>query len=231
VINQPIEQRPGIAGSFPIDLHIHTTAGSADSNLRPAVLSGRAREVGLGALLITEHFRVWRQHEAEDLAAATGVPVLRGMEWNTDLGHIIVLGVERYLPELRAAADLRRHVLDQGGLMIAAHPFRHAFDPIPALWKAHKSSDVSLDAACRHPMFAYVDAIEVVNGACTDRENDLARRVATALGLPGVGGSDAHYAEDVGRALTLLEHPVHDDAALIAAIRAGRVRAVRTAMG
>src|SRR5262249_32647771 len=145
----------------------------------------------------------------------------------TELGHILALGVDRYRPELRSAAELRRYVTDLGGLMIAAHPFRHAFDPIPALWKAHKSSDVSLEAACRHPSFALVDAVGVLNGASTDRENDLAAQVAAHLGLPGTGGSDAHYAEDVGRAVTRFEQPIGDEQALIAAIRAGCCRAVR----
>ena len=207
-------------------MHIHTTAGSADSNLRPPVLRERAVALGLSAVTITEHFRVWTPLEATELAAGTGLVVFRGMEWNTELGHILVLGVESYRPEIRSAAALRRYVLDAGGLMIAAHPFRHAFDPIPALWKAHKTSDVSLDAACRHPVFELVDAVEVLNGASTDRENELAAQVAARLGLPGVGGSDAHYAEDVGRAVTRVGEPVPDERALIAALRAGRCRAV-----
>ena len=211
--------------TFAIDLHIHTTAGSADSNLRHAVLRERAVALGLSGVHITEHFRVWNQLEAEELAAGTELVVLRGMEWNTDLGHILVLGVPAYRPEIRNAAQLRRYVLDQGGLMVAAHPFRHAFDPIPALWKAHKQTEVTLEAACRNPVFALVDAVEVLNGACTDRENEFTARVAAALGLPGVGGSDAHYAEDVGRAVTLVNQPARTEQELIAAIRAGRVRA------
>ena len=211
--------------TFPIDLHIHTTAGSADSNLRPAVLRDRAVVLGLGGVHITEHFRVWSQLEAEELAAGTGLVVLRGMEWNTDLGHILVLGVAAYRPEIRSAAELHRYVLDQGGLMIAAHPFRHAFDPVSYAWKAHKQAEVTVEAACRNPVFELVDAVEVLNGACTDKENEFTAQVAAALGLPGVGGSDAHYAEDLGRAVTLVNEPVRNERELIAAIRAGGVRA------
>lgn len=210
---------------FIVDMHNHTTAGSADSNLRPPVLRQRACALGLAAVTITEHFRIWNEFEAYDLAGDTGLLVFRGMEWNTELGHILVLGLDQYRPDLRAAADLRRHVTEKGGIMIAAHPFRHAFDPIPALWKAHKHTDVSLEAAVNHPVFELVDAIEVLNGASTDRENDLARQVALKLGLPMTGGSDAHYAEDVGRAVTLLDEPVATTADLIDAIRAGRCQA------
>lgn len=206
---------------FAIDMHLHTTAGSADSNLRAPVLRERALALGLAGVHISEHFRVWQPSEAAALAADTGLVVLRGMEWNTELGHILVLGVGAYRPEIRRAADLRRYVDDHDGLMIAAHPFRHAFDPIPALWKAHKAVEITLDGARQHPVFELVDAVETLNGACTERENRFAAEVAACLGLPGIGGSDAHYAEDVGRAVTLFAHPVADERALVAAIRAG----------
>ena len=212
---------------FAVDLHIHTTAGSADSNLRPPALRQRALALGLQGVTITEHFRVWNALEAADLAAGTALAVFRGMEWNTDLGHILVVGVEAYRPEIRRAVDLRRYVRDRGGLMIAAHPFRHAFDPIPALWKAHKATDLSLESGCGHPIFELVDAVEVLNGACTDRENDFTARVAARLGLPGVGGSDAHYAEDVGRAITLFDHPVRSEQELVATLRTGCFRVER----
>lgn len=210
---------------YAIDMHIHTTAGSADSNLRPPVLRERAATLGLHGVQITEHFRIWNRLEADELTAGLTLVALRGMEWNTELGHILVLGLDAYRPEIRDAAELRRYVVERGGFMIAAHPFRHAFDPIPALWKAHKSSDVSLEAAMRHPVFELVDAVEVLNGASTDKENDLTARVAAALGLPGVGGSDAHYAEDVGRAVTLFDDPIGTEQELIDALRRGCFRA------
>lgn len=210
---------------FAVDMHIHTTAGSADSSLRPPVLRQRALELGLQGVHISEHFRVWSEYEAAELVAGSALLVYRGMEWNTELGHILVLGVDAYRPEIRRIEELRRYVLDSGGLMIAAHPFRHAFDPIPALWKAHKSTDLSLEAACNHPVFGLVDAVEVLNGACTEKENDFTSRVAARLDLPGVGGSDAHYAEDIGRAVTFFADPAPDTRALILAIREGRVQA------
>ena len=179
---------------FAIDMHIHTTAGSADSNLRAPVLRGRATELGLQGVTITEHFRVWNRFEADDLAVGTDLLVYRGMEWNTEVGHILVIGVETYRPDIRRVSELRQYVLDCGGLMIAAHPFRHAFDPIPAIWKAHKHTDVTLDTACRHPVFELVDAVELLNGACTDKENDLAAQVADRLGLTGTGGCVVIYA-------------------------------------
>jgi predicted metal-dependent phosphoesterase TrpH len=212
---------------YAIDMHIHTTAGSADSNLRPPILRERAVALGLHGVQITEHFRVWNEFEAGEFTVGHDLLAFRGMEWNTELGHILVLGIDAYRPDIRSAAELRRYVLDRGGFMIAAHPFRHAYDPIAALWKAHKQSDVSIEAAARHPVFELVDAVEVLNGASTDKENDLAACVAVKLGLPGVGGSDAHYAEDVGRAVTLFEEPIQTEGELIDALRGGRFRPAR----
>lgn len=120
---------------------------------------------------------------------------------------------------------LRRYVQETGGLMIAAHPYRHAFDAVPAIWKAHKSEDRSVEAACAHPLLEFVDAIEVLNGACTDRENELAALVAAHPRMPGIGGSNAHDLEDVGRAVSLFDAPMCSEAQLVAAIRAGKVRA------
>lgn len=211
---------------FMVDLHIHTTAGSADSSLRPPVVRDRALALGIHGVNLTEHFRVWEPQEAEALTEGTGLLAFRGMEWSTDLGHILVLGVERYVPEIRRAEDLRRYVLECGGFMIAAHPFRHAFDPVPHVWKAHKDPDLSVEAACRNPVFTLVDAVEVLNGACTDRENELAALVAARLGLPGTGGSDAHYAENVGRAVTVFDRAIQDERELLVALREGAFRAV-----
>jgi hypothetical protein len=47
------------------------------------------------------------------------------------------------------------------------------------------------------------------------------------LGLHGVGGSDAHYAEDVGRAVTLFEEPIRTESELIDALRSGCFRPAR----
>jgi hypothetical protein len=47
-------------------------------------------------------------------------------------------------------------------------------------------------------IFQLVDAIEVLNGANTARENRFALEVANLVGKPGSGGSDAHSTSGVG---------------------------------
>ncbi|HZQ35810.1 MAG TPA: PHP domain-containing protein [Dehalococcoidia bacterium] len=211
-----------------IDLHVHTTAGSADSALKASRLAAHAREAGLDAVAITEHFRVWDAFEAQQARAEGGLPVLRGVEWNTDHGHVLVFGIERYESGVRRLEELRELVTAAGGFMIIAHPFRHFFDPPPARrWLAGEGPATMSAADCaRLPVFRLVDEIEVWNGNCTARENAFAAEVAALLGRRGTGGSDAHYGEDLGRCHTVFERAIDCEAALIAELRAGRFRAV-----
>jgi hypothetical protein len=71
-------------------------------------------------------------------------------------------------------------------------------------------------------VFQYVDAIEVVNGACSEQENLFAHAVAQHLGRKGVGGSDSHSAQSLGCAVTVLERTVSTVRELIEELQAGR---------
>jgi len=60
-----------------VDLHLRTSAGSADSAIKVAALGHQARTAGLDALAITEHFRTWEPFEAERVEAESGIELLR----------------------------------------------------------------------------------------------------------------------------------------------------------
>ena len=68
-----------------------------------------------------------------------------------------------------------------------------------------------------------LDAIEV-NGK-HPRTRTWVERIADHRDLPVVGGSDAHYPVEVGRAYTAVEAPELTPASVVAAIREGRVSA------
>src|SRR5262249_4510993 len=117
------------------DLHMHTTRHSPDSMMDPLVLVQRARELGLAALLITEHDWLWTEAELEDLrTAAAGLVVLAGIEVSAREGHFLVYGVHNpfAFPQGMGVAALCREVHAQGGAVVAAHPFRwgQPFDEI-----------------------------------------------------------------------------------------------------
>ena len=204
---------------FAFDLHVHTTAGSADASLRVQRLGEVARAAGLTGVLVTEHLRQWTPYEVAAAREEQGIIVIPAREWSTPLGHILALGVSNQSPELRDPARLRAAADAEGGFLIAAHPFRHFFDA-PRQGQ-HPSSLRTTDPAeaARLPLFSFVDAIEAINGNCTARENAFAEAVAAELDLPTTAGSDAHYEADLGRCSTLLPAPVLTIPELIDALR------------
>jgi predicted metal-dependent phosphoesterase TrpH len=214
---------------FSVDLHLHTNRGSSDSNLALKDLVDRASEIGIGAVCITEHDNMWDLREMAELSDKSGVMFLRGMEVTTDMGHIGAFGLERYIGGIYKLAELRRIVDLEGGILIANHPFRYKLDPrFSFINPDSEPIDSSFpDRAAKLKIFEMVDAIEVLNGACSEDENVFALQVARHLGLAEVAGSDSHSAGSVGCVTTLLDAPVKDERALIDAIRAKRCRAGR----
>jgi predicted metal-dependent phosphoesterase TrpH len=214
---------------FTVDLHLHTNRGSADSNMTPAELIARAHALAIGAVCITEHDHMWDLREVGELAASAGVLLLHGMEVTTDFGHIGVFGLDRYVGGIYKLAELRRVADEAGGILVANHPFRYKLD---ARFSFINPDSEPIDPehpehAAKLEIFRSVDAIEVLNGACSEEENRFALKVARALGLAEVAGSDSHSHRSVGCVTTLLEAPVTSERGLIEAIKSRRCAAGR----
>ena len=108
-----------------------------------------------------------------------------------------------------------------GGYMIAAHPFRG--------FKTFGIGQLQLtvEQACRRKVFEFVDAVEIGNGKLSSDENDMARKVAEKLGLPGTGGSDAHRVDEIASWVTVFEKDIEDENQLLQELHAGRFEAVK----
>jgi len=211
-----------------VDMHVHTVRGAADSSLTPEQLIEEARRIGLTGVNITEHDRVWETPQIEEFRRASGLFVSRGMEVSTDPWHMIVIGLDRYLPGIRRAAELRRVLDEVGGFMIVAHPFRHFFDPVHFRRDGRPPFDMTPEeAAERMPVFRLVDEIEVANGGCTPKENRFALEVARILGKRGIGASDCHSTNGVGYYVTVFEEELRDQEHMLALLRAGRFYAAQ----
>lgn len=209
------------------DLHIHTTKGSSDSSLTPEDMVLEADRLGLRGLCITEHAGPWDRHEFQQFAARHSVVLIRAMEVETDLGHILAFGLDRYQPGFNKAAELRRAATAVGGFVITAHPFRgvisgHGNRSRALLYQSvpdalpHTPHD-----ALEHPVFKLADAVEVANGGTVDRENQFALEVAGLLNLPVTGGSDAHSLHGLGKFVTEFPDEITTEAEFLRALHSG----------
>jgi predicted metal-dependent phosphoesterase TrpH len=210
-----------------IDFHTHTTRGSADSNLDIFALIDQAQKIGLHGVCITEHDNAWADPKIDDYARAHDVTLFRGIEVTTEWGHVGTFGLDQYVGGIYKVKELRRVVNDAGGFLIANHPFRYKLDPRFQFIHKTPAIDANDPASGAHALevFQYVDAIEIVNGACSEQENLFAHAVAQHVGLKGLGGSDSHSAQSLGCAVTVLERTVSTVHELIDELKAGRFSA------
>ena len=208
------------------DLHIHTTKGSGDSNLSPEEMVQEAERLGLKGLCLTEHSGPWDRHEFEAFARERNVVLIRAMEAETDMGHVLAFGVDRYLPGMERAEEIRRHVDEVGGFMITAHPFRGIHNPRPIarplLYKSGESLPETIEDAANHPVFRIANAVEVANGGTVDSENKFAVEVAEHLGMHCTGGSDAHSVNGLGRCVTVFPDEISNEAEFLKALKEGQ---------
>jgi len=202
-----------------IDLHIHTSPLSACSYLDPHELVQEAQRLKLDGICLTEHQVVWDPRQVDNLAREGGLKIFRGNEFTTNQGDILVFGFYDDIKELMLIQELHEKVKKADGYMIAAHPFR-GFKTFGI-----GQLQMTVDQACKRKVFDYVDAIEILNGKLSPDENDMARKVAEKLGLPGTAGSDAHRLDEIGTAVTVFENDIRDEKELLAELHAGRFRA------
>src|SRR3989304_311493 len=102
-----------------IDLHTHTHPLSHDSLLSPDDLIDAAKEAGLDGVCLTEHDFFWEPETAADLSRRHNFLVIPGIEVNTEDGHIVVFGLEKYVYGMHRMRELAALVEQAGGGMIA----------------------------------------------------------------------------------------------------------------
>lgn len=191
-----------------IDLHCHTFPRSQCSSLEPGELAAIARKRGLDGVCLTEHDTAWPGEELAAFAARTGLLVLAGIELSTDMGHILAYGLSDGSASLATAAGAAEAAAAQGAILFLAHPARDGM-----LRADRRTVD-------------YFASVEAINGSDSRLQNMAATGLAHGFRHPGIGGSDAHSAAEVGRAATRFLVPVTDTGTLVAALRAGQYEAV-----
>ena len=207
-----------------IDLHSHSYPKSDDSFMAVDELIESAKSTGLDGICLTEHDAFWSMDEAAALARRHNFLVFPGTEINTDMGHLLVFGLNHYIFGLHKLAFLRAKVKEAGAVAVAAHPYRRRFLEEPA--KKTNARTEMLDRAKDDPLFQICDAIETLNGRGTSPENEFSRDLGELLGARTTGGSDAHRVNQVGTAATLFSRSINSLGDLIEELRAGRFNVV-----
>jgi len=208
-----------------IDLHVHTCPASACSSLEPEELIIEAKRIGLDGVCLTEHDRLWLPEDLRRLRERHDFLVLGGIEITSMDGDILVFGLEEEPGGIPSLERLRQEVDSVGGIMLVSHPFRGAF--IAGKEFAIPGLGLTVEEACKEPVFQWVDGMEVLNGENSDSENEFALQVCQRLNTRGVGGSDAHKVEEVGRCVTRFLREIRDERDLIEELKAGRFQALR----
>ncbi|UNC90834.1 PHP domain-containing protein [Candidatus Contubernalis alkaliaceticus] len=194
-----------------IDMHVHTNISSACSCIDICQMIDYARYIGLDAICVTDHDTLHGARVAHKIGREKNFLILRGMEVNAVEGDFLVFGLEEDIEEGKfTAKEVLQMVSSAGGAAIAAHPYRR------------------FERALGDKIFSLTDyhAIEVKNGNTPGMLNEMARNAALQLNLPGIGGSDAHRLNEVGRYYTRFKTPVKNERELIEAIKLGEYEAM-----
>ena len=211
---------------FNFDLHVHTVKGSTDSGLLPEQLIAEAKRIGLNGVFLSEHGGGWNAAQIEHEFGESDLIVTTGLEVNTDMGHIIVIGLDSYVSGIHKLNTLREKIDEVGGVLIAAHPLRNFFNRPPynvnLLFGDWKVPPETPQQAAEHELFSLVDCIEVTNGANSEKENNFTLEIANYLNKPATGGSDSHSVQGIGKSFTIFENDISDRDSLLAEIKAKR---------
>jgi len=189
------------------DLHIHTMYSGVgrlgklrfpESISRPEEVVDAARAKGLDIICITDHNSTEGAFIAKEYAKRfDDIEVVIGEEVSTKDGEIVGLWLTEQIEPRLSAEETIGKIREQGGLVIAPHPFSFH---VPAI----KEKLFDLD----------VDGIEVLNGGHVDMySNRMATEVSKKYAgrWAEIGASDAHSVSTMGYAWTEFEGKGSDD--------------------
>ncbi|MFO7570365.1 MAG: PHP domain-containing protein [Smithellaceae bacterium] len=206
-----------------IDLHIHTRRYSGCSFISFEDIVGQAVEACLDGIAITEHGMRWPDEEFEKLrrqADSAGITIINGQEIHArndrgqSEGEYLVFGLGRSVTETLSAEKLVETVHAEGGILIAAHPYK-----LSRGGRSHYYGAGDLIYRLN------IDGIELCHPDHSDLAMRKVRQAMDTMKVPGTGGSDAHKILNIGSYVTLFEKPIANEEDFLNEIRAGRVRA------
>jgi len=204
-----------------LDLHSHSTF-SDDARATVAqyckwIAVQRTRGYRLDGFVLTEHRGYDEAADYAPLARAYDLLILKATELDTNRGHFLVYGVN---PTLRDRFDFRDVTLDANALVEAAEESGALAVPAhPGRFRVGFLDHLAGGAPSPRPRLA-----ELLNGASRPEENARAAAWLAQEGLPGIAGSDAHFANRIGHFATAFPGPLASMPALVEALKAGDFR-------
>jgi predicted metal-dependent phosphoesterase TrpH len=183
-----------------IDFHVHTCY-SGDSSISLKEVISFAKKRGLDGVAITDHNTV----KGAQKLKTKEIIIVPGIEVSTSQGHLLGININRPIP---AKLDMKESICkihEAGGIAIAPHPI--------AFYKSPPNRNIKL-----------YDAVEVINASSIPFSvlTHFSKKFANKLGVPQTGGSDSHYAPEIGSAYTVVEADSEKDE-IADAIRHGNV--------
>ncbi|MBI2846315.1 MAG: PHP domain-containing protein [Chloroflexi bacterium] len=203
-----------------IDIHTHTWPLSSDSLLTPEELIARAKASGLDGICLTDHDQFWDKNALAALTAKYDFLVLPGVELTTEEGHLLVFGLEKYVFGMHKASFVREVVDAVGGAIVVAHPYRKELAETDSA--SPEGFRQAMSRACASPIYQMAEAVEVLNGRGSAKENAFSLEVCQNLKKKGTASSDAHAPSDLGICATYFERKIQSLQELIQELKAGR---------
>lgn len=185
-----------------VDCHVHSYR-SGDSRTSLDQIETAAVEAGLDFVCITDHGTIEGADEARE--SFSQLEVIVGQECRTWAGEIIGLFLTERIPGNLQPEAVIEAIRGQGGLVYLPHPCCPMHNGL---------RDDFIER-----LLPEIDIVEIHNGKVGEAGNRRARELAVASSKAQGAGSDAHYAEFVGKAY--VEVPAFDDPA-------GFLRALRS---
>ncbi len=166
-----------------IDFHVHTCY-SHDSSITLKQVVSFAKRRKLDGVAITDHNTLKGALKLK----TREIIVIPGIEVSTLQGHLLGINVTTLIPPQRDIEETIQKIHDVGGIAVAPHPF--------SFYKSPPSRCVSC-----------YDAVEVMNASSIPFSviTYYSRKFAERLGIPQTGGSDSHYAPEIGLAYTMVK--------------------------
>jgi len=206
------------------DLHLHTDYYSSCSAISPEELIRQTVTLKLDGIAFTEHGIRWpddrfdalrRLAEPHELILIDAQEVQTYSPKNGREGEYLVFGVKKSLGSDFSAQELVDRVHGEGGILVAAHPYK---------WSRF-GKDRYYGAGDRIYELE-LDGIELYHPDHDEEALSKVRLAMEKLDLPGTGGSDAHQVHEIGMCLTLFENEVKNEEDLIREIRSGRIQGI-----